>query len=221
MDAHDKAAVFIDGNNFYNSFTDAKRGAGFASADYNHKLDFIALARKLVRPRRLAEVRYYVAQLKNEGDTSLYSGQQRFISRLSRDGVVFRMGRMEKKPSRDKTAAALESWLSSPAGLELPPASRAQLRKICGRSRENPIWKEKAVDTTLVTDLISMAFNGEYDAAYIVSFDGDYTPAAEKVRETGKRVFAASPRYGAKLDASVDRFITLHREFFADLWRDS
>ena len=259
MNPPDNAAVvFIDGANFYNAFVNP-RGCGFRGADFNNRLDFMALGRKLVGTGGfdLAGVRYYAGQLKQEGDISLYSAQLRLMERLSRDGVVFRMGRMEKKPMEDKTARALGRWLKSldrrgvrlddnlrrelerlhgqtvsrllgawlndlrPRGIELPGGSFRELQQIRDRWRDNVEWKEKAVDTTLVTDLLSMAFNGEYAAAYILSFDGDYTPATRKVRETGKRMFAASPLHGSELAASVDRFIKLDRPFFADLWRDS
>ena len=256
MNPPDNAAVvFIDGANFYNAFVNP-RGCGFRGADFNNRLDFMALGRKLVEADgfHLAGVRYYAGQLKQEGNIALYSAQLRLLDRLGRDGVVCRMGRMEKKPMEDKTARALGKWLSSLDGRgvqldvrlrrelerlrkrtvsrmlgawldrrsdELPPDIYAELRKIGDRHRDNVEWKEKAVDTTLVTDLLSMAFNGEYAAAYILSFDGDYTPATRKVRETGKRMFAASPLHGSELAASVDRFIKLDRPFFADLWRDS
>ena len=52
---------------------------------------------------------------------------------------------------------------------------------------------EKAVDVMLAVDLVAMAIRNEYEAAYVLSADGDYTPAVEIARSLGKKVYAAAP----------------------------
>jgi uncharacterized LabA/DUF88 family protein len=47
---------------------------------------------------------------------------------------------------------------------------------------------EKGVDVALVTDLLSLAWEGAYDDAVLVSGDADYTKAVERVRDKGKMV---------------------------------
>lgn len=50
----------------------------------------------------------------------------------------------------------------------------------------------------------------------IRSADGDFIPAVETVRETGKKVFAATPASGYELKKAVNRFIYLKPEWFSD-----
>jgi uncharacterized LabA/DUF88 family protein len=47
--------------------------------------------------------------------------------------------------------------------------------------------RKKAVDVMLSVDLVLMGHRNEYDAAYLLSAYGDYTPAVEAVRIIGKR----------------------------------
>jgi uncharacterized LabA/DUF88 family protein len=72
-----------------------------------------------------------------------------------------------------------------------------QRRVVDGRS----IHEEKGVDVALVIDMLTGAFEGQYDTAILVSSDGDFRPAVEAVRRYGKRVeylyFAGSQRSSA------------------------
>jgi uncharacterized LabA/DUF88 family protein len=49
--------------------------------------------------------------------------------------------------------------------------------------------------------MVRMADRNEYDVAYLLAADGDYTPAVEAVMGAGKKVFAASLEPGAQLAA--------------------
>jgi choline dehydrogenase-like flavoprotein len=50
---------------------------------------------------------------------------------------------------------------------------------------------------------------------YLLAADGDYTPAAEFVRSTGRKVVAAAPRAGAPLAAKVNTYMRLKKGWFA------
>ena len=250
----ERAILFIDGNNFYHGCVG---GLGFSAADYR-EWDFIALAEKLAGPnRRVAEVRHYIGQVRQEkGDSFRYERQRRFIRALERDGVVCLMGRLEKRGRPDENAGALMRWLAAlpgrefklerrfrreledlsrqtlprrlgawlnslaPRGERLHPQAYAELHRLrCEAS--GAVWVEKAVDVMIAVDMISMAHRDAYDAAYLLSADGDFTPAVDEVRDIGKKVFAASPLYGAALAARANAFISMKRDFFAGLWREN
>ena len=70
-----------------------------------------------------------------------------------------------------------------------------------------------------VIDMVVMAERDEFDTAYLLSADGDFTPAVDAVRAHGKRVLAASAAPGARLAASVNTFIRLGPEWFSDCYR--
>ena len=78
---------------------------------------------------------------------------------------------------------------------------------------------EKAVDVMLAVDLVVMAQQDQYDTAYILSADGDYTHAAQFVRSLGKKVFAVAPTNGAQLAAAVNKFIHIDASWFTDCYK--
>lgn len=58
----------------------------------------------------------------------------------------------------------------------------------------------------------------EYDAAYLLSADGDLTPAVQEVRSLRKKVFIASAASGAQLAAVASAFIRVDASWLADCW---
>ncbi len=75
---------------------------------------------------------------------------------------------------------------------------------------------EKAVDVQIAVDIVMMAERDEYDVAYLLSADGDFTPAVTAVRTMGKLVYAAAPVRGLQLAAVANAFIRLDRGWFED-----
>jgi uncharacterized LabA/DUF88 family protein len=91
----------------------------------------------------------------------------------------------------------------------------ADLSGIANRHMNSVVYVEKAVDVMLALDMVMMAANNEYDGAYLLSADGDYTPAVEAVRKLGKRVYAASPATGTRLARAANTFVRLPNAWFA------
>ncbi len=51
---------------------------------------------------------------------------------------------------------------------------------------------EKGIDAAIITDLLSMAFDDNYDVAVLISGDGDYAPAVQYIqKKTDKQVVQA------------------------------
>lgn len=101
----------------------------------------------------------------------------------------------------------------------IDPAVFSDLTDIAKRHSQATVFVEKAVDVFLAVDLVTMAVSDAYDAAYILSADGDYTPAVKVVRNLNKKVFAASCLSGAQLAGVVNSFIHLRRSWFEDCYR--
>lgn len=59
----------------------------------------------------------------------------------------------------------------------------------CGHGYSGMV--EKGVDTAIVTDLLSLAWQDAYDIAIIVSSDADFVPAAIRLQERGLKVINA------------------------------
>lgn len=54
---------------------------------------------------------------------------------------------------------------------------------------------EKKVDINIAIDIISLAYENEYDTAVLVSGDGDFVPVVKRVKKLGKNVEVWAFRY--------------------------
>jgi uncharacterized LabA/DUF88 family protein len=68
----------------------------------------------------------------------------------------------------------------------------------------------------IAVDMVAMATRDHYDAAYLLSADGDFTGAVEFVRGFGKKVYVACASYGAQLAKAANSFISLDATWFKD-----
>jgi uncharacterized LabA/DUF88 family protein len=64
-----------------------------------------------------------------------------------------------------------------------------------------------------------MAERDACDAAYLLSADGDFTPAVEAARAVGKKVYAVSTQPGAALRQAANAFVRLDRGWCDDCYR--
>lgn len=120
------------------------------------------------------------------------------------------------------------NWFHALSRARVPDLSRLETRidkadfqdlvALAKRHSSAEVMVEKAVDVMVAIDMVVMAERDELDAAYLLSADGDFTPAAEAVKATGKRVYAVPPSYGAQLAAAVDSFIRLDAGWFMDCY---
>lgn len=73
--------------------------------------------------------------------------------------------------------------------------------------------EEKGVDTSIVTDMISLAWEDNYDVAVLVSADKDYIPVVEFLERKGKKVLhGAFPPMGAEVTRKCWGSINLMKE---------
>lgn len=108
-----------------------------------------------------------------------------------------------------KTEGKLKGWLDT--FLDKQPSFRVNTRErrpksrkihcsACGHDNEKCagcgeklMWApEKGVDTAIVTDLLSLASEGAYDVAVLLSSDADHIPAVEWVQGRGLKVVNAT-----------------------------
>ncbi len=205
--APERAVLFIDGSNFYH----AAKNIGIATGE----LDYQKLAEKLVMNRQLAGIRYYVGQV--SGNLSRRSSQEKFLSRIQRQGVEVFKGRIERRivPPNDNPLIGRLKDVVATHKSDLRGPILVELEALCKMSV--PQYTEKRVDVSIAVDMVTMAHGGQYDIAYLLSADGDFVPAVETVKKSDKRVFAASPASGYELGRAVDNFIPLRRDWFFGL----
>jgi len=206
----DRAVVFVDGNNWYHSLKDC-------GLDDLGRLNYAKVSRKLLGPREWIGTRYYIGQVKQQGNTRLYADQRRFLADLQATDhrITYHLGRLETRRARSPAAEELLEYLGN-LTVRIARSVYHDLLTIGHKHRSTEVIVEKAVDVMLAVDIVMMAQRNDYDAAYILSADGDYTPAAAAARGLGKKVYAASPSSGAELAAAVNTFIRLDKTWFAD-----
>lgn len=212
--AIDRSMLFIDGNNWYHGI----KNVGVLDPA---RLDYCKIARKLVGPARswLAS-RYYIGKVSAAWSHQLVADQRRFLASFeaadARNTVHY--GRLEPREVRSEAAHELLAYLGA-LKTKIDPTVYRDLVSIGNRHKVAYTQVEKAVDVMLAVDLVIMAQRNEFDTAYILSADGDYTHAAKFVRDSGKKVFAAAATSGAQLAAVVDSFIRVDKGWFADCYK--
>ena len=208
----DRAVVFIDGNNWFHSL----KNIGVADRG---RLNYGKISKRLIGPRDWVGTRYYIGRVRQKPDKALYAAQRRFLSSLNATDkrITFHLGRLEPRRVDDPAANVLRKY---PANLStrIDPQVYKDLNRIARDHQNATALVEKAVDVMLAVDLVVMAERNEFDAAYLLSADGDFTPAVRAVREHGQKVYAVSPGPGAELGAVVNSFIRLKSDWFDDCY---
>lgn len=93
---------------------------------------------------------------------------------------------------------------------------RMQKVKIDGRI----IYQVKEDDIHLTVDMVKLAYNNAYDAAILVSSDGDFVPAVLAVKEIGKNVenIGFENVFSYHLKQECDRFRKLRKKEVAQFF---
>lgn len=208
----DRAVLFIDGNNWYHELKDH-------DVTDQKRLDYAHISEKLTGPRDWLGTRYYIGRVPQSGNTRLYAEQRQFLAGLEQTDarITTHLGRLEQRPERNPAARDLRIFLANLPQRINPDVYRG-LMQIARTHERQTVTVEKAVDVMLAVDLVVMAERDEFDAAYLLSRDGDFTPAVSAVRAHQKKVYAVSMRRGKQLAATVNSFITLSRDWFDDCY---
>lgn len=208
-----RAVLFIDGNNWYHSLRDAGvTGTG--------ELNYAKISTKLCGPgREWKGTRFYIGQVNQGHSPKLYADQRSFLARLAATDprITHYLGRLEPRKVDNEAAIELRQYLSG-LKIRIDKGVFHYLMSLSRRHECVQVITEKAVDVMLAVDAVLMAERNEYEAAYLLTADGDFTPVATAIRSLGKKVYAASPAQGAQLAAAVDTFIPLSRAWFSDCW---
>ena len=207
----DRAVLFIDGNNWYHSLRDCGVPDLFT-------LDYAGISRKLCTPREWLATRYYIGSLPHNHPTQ--PDQRRFIARLEQQDsrISVHLGRLENRRQPNILADQLRDFLRD-SGPSLPASAFQELSRLLATYGNLYGLKEKAADVKLAVDLCRMAWENAYDAAYLLSADGDFTPAVEMARDFGKSVYVASPAQCGALAKVAKAYIRLPLAWFDGMHR--
>lgn len=209
-----RAVFFIDGSNWYHSLKEI----GLSELQ---RLDYPRMFGKLAGPARSwTEARYYIPDVGIIGSAELLNEQRDFLKQLQAqdERITVQLGRLEPRIAKSEAAKDLLHYLGN-LKIRIDGVVFRDLVAI-GRAHEHArVFVEKAVDVQLAVDMVQMAIEDRYEVAYLLSADGDYTPAVDAVRSHGKKVFSATPAPCAKLAAVVNTHIPLRRHWFDECYR--
>ncbi len=211
-DAPNRAALFVDGNNWYHAIREAK-------IDNRFRLDYAKISEKLSAPRKWIATRYYIGRVQQTQDPSSYADQRKFVDQLEKTDsrITVHFGRIEPRIKENAAAKELRRYIHA-LDKKIDRTLFRELLEITKRHEEVLVYVEKAVDVNLAVDMVTMAANDSYDTAYLLTADGDFTSAVDFVRSKGKKVFAACPGHGAELAKVVNTFIHLPSGWFSDCY---
>jgi hypothetical protein len=207
----ERAVVFVDGNNWYH----ALKRAGLTGLGW---LNYAKVSAKLVGPGRAwIGTRYYVCQVQQKGTKTLYADQRRYMAWLTaRDKrITVHYGRLEERIVHNDFAKDVKQYLAA-LPIRIDAGVYKHLIEAATRHQTTTVMVEKAVDVALAVDMVKTAERNEYDVAYLLAADGDYTPAVEAAMGSGKKIFAAAVEPGAQLARVVYKYLPLKTDWLGD-----
>lgn len=210
----DRAAIFIDGSNWYHSL-------GENGVQHRIDLDYATISEKLVQNRQWVSTRYYLGPMKQDWDRETYAFQQKFLRSMQGDDerISFHPGRLELRPQENRLSTKLKAYLAENTD-EVSSSAFDTLRELAEDHSDVYVRKEKEVDVKLAVDMYRMAVEDKYDAGYLLSADGDFVPVVKAVRDFGCDVYVASPNPCTALQHAAKSYITLDQSWFDDCYRD-
>ncbi len=157
-----RAMVFIDGSNFFGACRDFKPGM---------KIDFEKLSVTLVQ----------------QCGASDYQGTYYYGSH-----PPMRREATEEEKKRLANQFRFFEALEYLKGYSVRKSSRKIRNTTCAKCGTTIDYTvEKGVDTSIVTEMISLAWEDAFDIAVLVSEDADLVPAVQFLNRIGKKVYHA------------------------------
>ncbi len=210
--ASNRAVFFVDGSNWYHGC----KAIGIGGAGFPN---FARLSQKLAGRRDWIATRYYLGEVPTTGNLRLASDQQRFLAflRALDPRISTHLGRLEPRSTRNNASSEIKHYLAN-LKVRIDPGVHRDLLRIANLHAVSTVLVEKAVDVQIAVDMVVMAERDQYDTAYLLSADGDLTPAVEAAMQVGKKVFVASPSNGARLAAVCTSYIRLRRPWFEGIY---
>lgn len=83
-------------------------------------------------------------------------------------------------------------------------------------SRDKKNKSQKGVDTLIAIDMLSKAYQDQYDIAILISGDRDFSPVIDYVKNTGKRVYGIhfARTISFELEEKLDELLEISKEWF-------
>lgn len=208
----ERIGFFVDGSNWYHACV----AIGLRGLS---RLNFPRMFAALAGRSAWTFARYYVGRVTRSGGHQRALNQECFLDALRAQDprISVHLGRIESRPVVNEAAIELKRYLSS-LRVRIAPSVYRDLLRIAEAHDRSVVMVEKAVDVQIAVDIVTLAERDAYDTAFLLSADGDLTPAVAAAKEDGRRVIVASPARSAQLASAADRYLHLRRAWFTGLF---
>lgn len=181
------AVIFIDGNNLYHNIR--AMGVRPGDIDFEKLVNFVCSEFKCNRKA----VYYYNSEPDiSDGDDKYYSAQ-RFFSSLRKIGFIVKTRKLQKQSNEKEINARIRVIDDEAYCFKCRPLAEKMCTECIGRFSK----KEKGIDVWLAVDMLNLCvLRNECEMCILVSGDGDFLPALDIVKKSGKEVASAFVYYG-------------------------
>jgi len=123
-----------------------------------------------------------------------------------------------------------ESEIKNPGSMHFNELYLKSIKKIKGfedrlgtlkttkKRRDSGGFKQKGVDTLMAIDVLSKAYQDQYDIAILVTGDEDFLPVVDYVKNTGKRIYGVyfENLFSQDLDDKFDNSFIISNDWLLD-----
>jgi uncharacterized LabA/DUF88 family protein len=168
-----KAALFIDGSNFYHALKDNQLFGFFSYKSFVNEIS---------KEFDIEQTFFYDAVKNRLVEPDQYPRQQAFHEKLKAEipGIIIKTRKLKYLPSNERIVKAKQNS-------KFCSKCRPCIDDFLSKAGLLKLSKEKGVDILLVTDMIKGAFENKFETALIASGDADFVPAVELLRELKKQ----------------------------------
>ena len=169
-----------------NFYHGLKEALGHARVDFQRFCSLVCAS-----SRRLVHAHYYNVPLRQADDPARYAGQQRFLGQLRKiPYFTIHLGRLVDREREESCPSCSEAYTVK-------------------------YQTEKGVDVQIASHMLMFAFDNQYDAAILVSHDGDFAPVVAEILRLDKQVENAEfpHRLPSFLSERCARIIRLDKAF--------
>ena len=189
-DQDNRTGIFVDGNNLYHVL----KKIGIIGIPPYNQLDhfkFVNYIRKRfkeihgieLKEVKPEDIKYYNSVPNIKYGKEKYNKHSKFIQKLRSSGIIVHT----RKLQTNKNKRIIEDKKKEIGLLDLCSKCLQIVKDNCVKCIGTLNQKEKGIDISIAIDMVSSAYNDEYDYIVLISGDSDFIPALDLVKTLGKK----------------------------------
>jgi|GEM_PF-491755 len=207
---NNKVIVFVDANNWYHNVKLLFKPS---------KISIVKISNLICKNLGLdlKEIRWYISIPDISDGEKEYFEHMRFLNLLEKEGIKVITRKLQRLSSKEILKKKRETIENLDLCKNCKPLIEASFLELADIKR-----KEKGIDVWVAIDMVKKSIvDKECDVCVLISGDGDFVPAVDLIKKTGKRILSAFVPFGysTELRNSTEYFI-IRKETLAKCFRD-